>query len=75
MTKLTVLNLTNSPFDLEGGFRLPAMGSVTEHFSDEYAAVLRASPGVEVSDTVEPAPEPKREPAPKQEQPRKRKAS
>lgn len=51
MPRLTVINLTNSPFDLEGGFRLPAMGRVTEDFSDDYAALLRASPGVQVADS------------------------
>ncbi|TCM21481.1 hypothetical protein EDF56_101145 [Novosphingobium sp. PhB165] len=55
MTKLSITNLTNSPFDLEGGHRLPAMGSVTEHFSDDYAAALRLSPGVQVSEPAEDA--------------------
>lgn len=50
MQKLTVINLTNSPQDLEGGHRLPAMGSVTAEFSDHYAALLRASPGVDARD-------------------------
>lgn len=48
MPRLTVINLTNSPFDLEGGHRLPAMGSVTADFPEHYAEVLRLSPGVEV---------------------------
>lgn len=48
MPRLTVVNLCNSPFDLEGGVRLPAMGSVTEDFSDLYAEALKQSPGVEV---------------------------
>lgn len=48
MPRLTVINLTNSPFDLEGGVRLPAIGEVTEQFSDSYAELLYASPGVEV---------------------------
>lgn len=47
MKRLTVVNLTNSPFDLEGGHRLPAMGRLTADFSDGYAEALRASPGVE----------------------------
>lgn len=50
MRNLTVRNLTNSPQDLEGGIRLPAMGSVTDSFSDHYASLLIASPGVEVSE-------------------------
>lgn len=54
MPRLTVTNLTNSPFDLEGGIRLPAMGSVTESFGDDYAALLRASPGVQVADASGP---------------------
>lgn len=62
MAKLTIRNLTNSPFDLEGGVRLPAMGSVSADFTDHYAALLRISPGVEVADATEmasppPAPE------------------
>lgn len=48
MPRLTVVNLTNSPFDLDGGVRLPAMGKVTADFTDVYAEVLRLSPGVEV---------------------------
>jgi len=48
MPRLTVINLCNSPFDLEGGVRLPAMGRVTDDFSDVYAEALRQSPGVEV---------------------------
>lgn len=56
MTKLRVVNLTNSPFDLEGGLRLPAMGNVTGEFSDEYAAQLRASPGVDVRASHDPTP-------------------
>lgn len=71
MTKLTVRNLTNSPFDIEGGHRLPAMGSITEEFSDQYAALLRRSPGVEVVEAVE-APAPASTPAPKADAPRKR---
>lgn len=58
MAKITITNLTNSPFDLEGGVRLPAMGSVTDEFSDEYVALLRASPGVEVADADEVSPPP-----------------
>lgn len=50
MIRLTVINLTNSPFDLEGGTRLPAMGRVTESFDDGYANALRQSPGLEVHD-------------------------
>lgn len=50
MPRLTVTNLTNSPFDLEGGVYLPAMGSITDEFSDGYAALLRASPGVGVEE-------------------------
>lgn len=48
MPKLTVINQTNSPFDLEGGVRLPAMGQIVATFTAQYAAALRASPGVEV---------------------------
>lgn len=48
MPKLTIRNMTNSPYDLEGGVRLPAMGEVTAVFSEHYASLLRASPGVEV---------------------------
>jgi len=55
MKSLFVRNLTNSPFDLEGGVRLPAMGSITESFSDEYADLLAASPGVEVSEAEPPS--------------------
>lgn len=65
MPKLTVRNLTNSPFDIEGGHRLPAMGSVTEDFSDHYALLLRASPGVEVvaaDDQPAPTPRPRGRP-------------
>lgn len=58
MVKLTVRNLTNSPFDLEGGFRLPAMGEVTERFSDDYAAALRVSPGVAVEEVATKAQDP-----------------
>lgn len=47
MPRLTIRNLTNSPFDLENGLHLPAMGEVTEEFTNEYAALLQASPGVE----------------------------
>lgn len=50
MTRLTVTNLTNSPLDLDGGIRLPAMERVTEEFDESYAAALRLSPGVEVTD-------------------------
>ncbi len=53
MTKVTIKNLTNSPFDLEGGVRLPAMGEVTEDFSDDYIGLLKASPGVELVDVEE----------------------
>ncbi|GLT03018.1 hypothetical protein GCM10007897_44570 [Sphingobium jiangsuense] len=55
MPKLTITNLTNSPYDLEGGVRLPAMGIVTEEFTDSYAALLRASPGIEVSEALHDA--------------------
>lgn len=48
MPFLTIVNLTNSPFDIEGGVYLPAMGTVTGEFSEEYAALLHASPGVRV---------------------------
>ena len=50
MKTLTVTNLTNSPFDLEGGIRLPAMGKLTHEFSDGYAEALRSAAGVEVRD-------------------------
>lgn len=50
MPKLRITNLTNSPFDLDGGFRLPAMGRIVEDFTEEYAAALRASPGVAVQE-------------------------
>ncbi|GEM_PF-2694136 len=63
MATLTIRNLTNSPFDIEGGHRLPAMGEITAEFSDHYGALLRASPGVEVLEAVKP--EPAREPAPR----------
>jgi len=50
MKTLTVTNLTNSPFDLEGGVRLPAMGKLTHEFSEGYAEALRSAAGVEVHD-------------------------
>lgn len=66
MTKLTVRNLTNSPFDIEGGHRLPAMGGITADFSDHYAALLRVSPGVEVVEGLEvPSPPPAAQVQPK----------
>jgi len=40
MPFLKIENLTNSPFDLEGGVILPAFGSVVSHFSDAYAELL-----------------------------------
>lgn len=46
MPKLRVTNLTNSPFDLDGGIRLPAMGRVVADFTEEYAAALAVAPGV-----------------------------
>lgn len=52
MKNLIIKNLTNSPFDLEGGVRLPAMGTVTASFSDEYASALMVVPGVEVTEAV-----------------------
>lgn len=48
MTKLTIRNLMNSPYDLEGGVHLPAMGEASGDFSEEYAAALRVAPGVEI---------------------------
>jgi hypothetical protein len=48
MPKLRITNLTNSPFDLDGGFRLPAMGRIVGDFSEAYAAAISASPGVAV---------------------------
>jgi hypothetical protein len=51
--KVSVINLTNSPFDLEGGIRLPAMGRAVGDFSDEYLAALRVSPGVIVEKPLE----------------------
>jgi hypothetical protein len=54
MPRLTVTNLTNSPFDLEGGARLPAMGSVTGEFSEDYAALLRGAPGTRVEVATDP---------------------
>jgi hypothetical protein len=50
MPKATIRNLTNSPLDLDGGQRLPAMGSVTDEFDDRYLAALRGAPGLEVTD-------------------------
>lgn len=63
MRKLTVRNLSNSPHDLEGGVRLPAMGTITADFSDDYAALLLASPGVDVSDAEPDKPKPRAKPS------------
>lgn len=57
MRRLTVKNLGNSPHDLEGGLRLPAMGAVTAEFSDHYAALLMASPGVETVEAAKARPD------------------
>lgn len=55
--KAIVTNLTNSPFSLEGGLFLPAMGSVSGDFAPEYLEVLRVSPGVRVRDVERRVPD------------------
>lgn len=41
---ITVKNLTNNAFDLEGGLRIAARETVSANFSDYYLTMLRASP-------------------------------
>lgn len=55
--KVIVTNLTNSPLDIEGGLKLPAMGSIDADLSDEYLAALRLSPAVRIRDAERPKPE------------------
>lgn len=46
--KYTIKNNTNTPFDLQGGVRLPAMGEVTADFDPAYVEVLKLSLSVDV---------------------------
>jgi len=48
MPFLKIENLTNSPFDLEGGIILPAFGKVEADFTPEYAALLDHSLALKV---------------------------
>ncbi|RWX78268.1 hypothetical protein EPK99_06445 [Neorhizobium lilium] len=51
-----VMNLTNSPYDLqgkEGVIRLPAMGEAEGDFQDDYLALLEASMAVRIIDPLD----------------------
>lgn len=50
---ITVKNLTNSPYDLQGRdglIRLPAFGEAQGEFNDDYLQILEASMAVKVLD-------------------------
>ncbi len=52
-----VINLTNSPYDLQGvdgAIRIPAMGEVEGEFQDEYLALLEASMAVKIVQESDP---------------------
>jgi hypothetical protein len=53
---VTVKNLTNSPYDLqgkEGMIRLPAFGEAEGEFNDDYLQLLEASMAVKIIDALD----------------------